>query len=184
MNFINTDIPEVFIIEPTLHQDQRGYFAETYRQNVYQKKLRVNFVQDNLSASTQHVLRGLHYQLEKPQAKLVYVIQGSVLDVAVDIRKNSPTFGQSVVVELTEQNHRQLFVPAGFAHGFVVLSEIVIFTYKCSEYYNIEDEYGIIWNDPDLNIDWRVTSPILSDKDQRLVKLSEIPTNLLPSYQS
>ncbi len=183
MNFTTTNISDVFIIEPTLFKDSRGYFAETYRQNIYTDKLKVNFVQDNISASTKNVLRGLHYQLYQPQAKLVFVIKGAVLDVAVDIRQGSPTFGQHVVVELTEDNHKQLFLPAGFAHGFVVLSDKVVFAYKCSNYYDKESEYGIAWNDPDLDIDWQVTDPILSHKDNHYKTLSEIPSELLPTYK-
>lgn len=182
MKFTSTKIPEVYIIEPTLHGDARGYFSETYRENLYDEKLQVQFVQDNLSSSTKAVLRGLHYQLKKPQAKLVYVIQGAVLDVAVDVRKGSPTFGQYVTVELTDENHLQLFIPEGFAHGFCVLSETAVFAYKCSNYYSQPDEQGIAWNDPMLAIDWKTPNPILSDKDRLLKNLSDMPDELLPQY--
>jgi dTDP-4-dehydrorhamnose 3,5-epimerase len=183
MQYLATSIPEVFIIEPTVHKDQRGYFMETYRENSYHEKLSVNFVQDNLSISSKGVLRGLHYQLTKPQAKLVYVIQGAVLDVAVDVRQGSPTFGQHVAVELTGDNHRQLFVPEGFAHGFCVLSDTVIFAYKCSNYYDKQDEQGIAWDDPDLAINWQALAPILSDKDQHNVTLADMPLAKLPNYK-
>lgn len=184
MQYLATSIPEVFIIEPTVHKDQRGYFMEAYRENSYHEKLSVNFVQDNLSISSKGVLRGLHYQLTKPQAKLVYVIQGAVVDVAVDVRQGSPTFGQHVAVELTGENHRQLFVPEGFAHGFCVLSETVIFAYKCSNYYDKQDEQGIAWNDPQLAINWQTSAPILSDKDQHNVNLADMPLANLPNYKS
>lgn len=182
MKFSQTDIPEVMIIEPTLYKDQRGYFAEMYRQDIYTEKLHVNFVQDNLSISSKDVLRGLHYQLHKPQAKLVHVLKGSVLDVAVDIRYGSPTFGKYVSVELTAENHKQLFMPEGFAHGFIVRSEKVIFSYKCSNYYDPNDEIGIAWNDPTLAIDWQIANPILSDKDRKLRFLSDISLENLPKY--
>ncbi len=171
MKFIPQSIPEVLLIEPTVHGDNRGYFVETFRQNLFEDVLgyQVNFVQDNESKSTKGVLRGLHYQLPPyTQAKLVRVIEGSVLDVAVDIRKSSPTFGQHVAVELMAEDKRQLFVPHGFAHGFVVLSDSATFAYKVDNYYAPRHDRGIAFNDKDLAIDWQLPIDILqlSDKDK------------------
>lgn len=171
MNIIKTDIDEVLIIEPRIFEDARGYFFESFSQQIFEEKVcKTTFVQDNESKSTFGVLRGLHFQ--KPpyaQSKLVRAIQGKVLDVAVDIRRNSPTFGQYVAVELSEENHLQLFVPRGFAHGFVVLSESVIFQYKCDNCYAPQSEGAIAWDDPDLNIDWRISTDkvVLSEKDKQ-----------------
>lgn len=178
MKFIRQKIPEVLLIEPTVHGDSRGYFVETFRQDLFEEALgyKVNFVQDNESKSTKGVLRGLHYQLPPyTQAKLVRVVDGAVLDVAVDIRKSSPTFGQHVVAELTSENKRQLFVPHGFAHGFVVLSDHATFAYKVDNYYAPECDRGIAFNDSDLDIDWQLPSGILqlSDKDQQHPNLSD-----------
>ena len=171
MKFIPQSIPEVLLIEPTVHGDKRGYFVETFRQNLFEDVLsyQVNFVQDNESKSTKGVLRGLHYQLPPyTQAKLVRVIEGSVLDVAVDIRKSSPTFGQHVAVELMAEDKRQLFVPHGFAHGFVVLSDSATFAYKVDNYYAPRHDRGIAFDDKDLAIDWQLPIDILqlSDKDK------------------
>ena len=170
MNVIKTDIEGVVIIEPRIFKDARGYFFESFSERDFCKEVReVRFVQDNESKSSYGVLRGLHFQ--KPpfcQSKLVRVIKGAVLDVAVDIRKGSPTFGKHVAVELTEDNHRQFFVPRGFAHGFSVLSDEVIFQYICDNFYAPQSEGAIAWNDPDLNIDWRIPAEkvILSEKDK------------------
>ena len=171
MKFTPQSIPDVILIEPTTHGDDRGYFVETFRQDLFDKAVgyQVNFIQDNESKSTKGVLRGLHYQLPPyTQAKLVRIIEGSVLDVAVDIRKSSPTFGQYVSVELTAQNKCQLFVPRGFAHGFVVLSESATFTYKVDNYYSPEHDQGIAFNDDQLKIDWQLLTEELqlSDKDK------------------
>ena len=171
MRFIRQVIPEVVLIEPDVHGDSRGYFAEIFRQDLFEEALghKVNFVQDNESKSTKGVLRGLHYQIPPyAQAKLVRVVDGAVLDVAVDIRKSSPTFGQHIVVELTSENKHQLFVPRGFAHGFVVLSDSATFAYKVDNYYALECDRGIAFNDSDLNIDWRLPLGVLqlSDKDR------------------
>jgi len=181
MNFIKTDIPDVVIIEPTVHGDSRGYFVETFRQDKLEKFLnhKVNFIQDNESRSNKGVFRGLHYQLHPAaQTKLVRVIQGSVLDIAVDIRIGSPTFGQSVSVKLTAQNKRQLFVPRGFAHGFLVLEDDTIFAYKVDNYYSPENDRGIAFDDPDLKIDLphEKKELNLSDKDtkQPLLKDAEL----------
>lgn len=170
MNVIKTEIPDVLILEPRVFNDARGYFFESYSQRVFDQEVGlVRFVQDNESKSSYGVLRGLHFQ--KPpfaQAKLVRVIRGRVLDVAVDIRVGSPTYGKWVSCELTEDNHRQFFIPQGFAHGFSVLSETAVFQYKCDNFYNPQSEGAIIWNDPQLNIDWQLPEQdiLLSDKDR------------------
>ena len=178
MKFIPTDIADVIVIEPKVHGDSRGYFTETFRQDKLEEFLgyRVNFCQDNESKSTKGVLRGLHYQLAPyAQTKLVRVIQGCVLDVAVDIRKGSPTFGQHVSVELSAENKRQLFVPRGFAHGFVVLEEDTVFAYKVDNYYSPQNDRGIFFNDEALGIDWILKSDMLnlSDKDKNQPLLNE-----------
>ena len=178
MNFIRTSIPDVIIIEPTVHGDHRGYFVETFRADKLEAFLgyKLNFGQDNESKSSKGVLRGLHYQLAPhAQTKLVRVISGRVLDVAVDIRKNSPTFGQHVAVELTADNKRQMLVPRGFAHGFVVLEDDTIFAYKVDNYYSPECDRGIAFNDPALNIDWMLKTEELklSAKDTTQPKLNE-----------
>jgi dTDP-4-dehydrorhamnose 3,5-epimerase len=160
MKFTSLSIPDVILIEPMIHGDSRGYFMETFRQDLFEKAIgyQVNFIQDNESKSTKGVLRGLHYQLAPyTQAKLIKVIKGSVLDVTVDIRKSSPTFGQHVAIELSEENKHQLFVPHGFAHGFIVLSESAIFSYKVDNYYAPEYDRGIAFNDATLAIDWMLS---------------------------
>ena len=171
MNFVPQVIPEVVLIKPTSHGDSRGYFVETFRQDLFEKAIgyKVDFIQDNESKSTKGVLRGLHYQLPPyAQAKLVRVVEGSVLDVAVDIRKSSSTFGQHVAVELTAENKHQLFVPHGFAHGFVVLSDSATFAYKVNNYYATDHDRGIAFDDSDLGIDWKLPLDMLqlSDKDR------------------
>lgn len=177
MEVIKTAIEGVVILEPRLFKDGRGYFFESFSQREFDEKVRkVNFVQDNESKSSYGVLRGLHFQ--KPpyaQSKLVRVIKGAVLDVAVDIRKGSPTFGQYVAVELTEENHLQFFIPRGFAHGFSVLTDEAIFQYKCDNFYAPQSEGTIAWNDPALNIDWKipVDKIILSDKDRHHERLKD-----------
>ena len=170
MTALETKLQGCFILEPKIFEDHRGYFFESFNQNQFNSLTNTNtrFVQDNESFSTKGVLRGLHYQTgEHAQAKLVRVIQGRVLDVAVDLRAGSPTFSQYVAVELTETNKKQLFIPRGFAHGFVVLSDTAIFSYKCDNFYNKESEGGIIYNDPTLSIDWQLaeSSLIVSEKD-------------------
>ena len=177
MNFIRTNIPDVIIIEPTVHGDDRGYFVETFRADKLEAFLgfKLNFGQDNESKSSRGVLRGLHYQLAPhAQSKLVRVIAGRVLDVAVDIRKNSPTFGQHVAVELSAENKKQLFVPRGFAHGFVVLENDTIFAYKVDNYYSPQCDRGIAFDDENLNIDWILNKEELNlsakDKVQPLLK--------------
>lgn len=178
MNFIRTEIPDVVIIEPVVHGDERGYFVETFRADKLEAFLgySINFCQDNESKSTRGVLRGLHYQLAPDaQTKLVRVIQGSVLDVAVDIRKDSPTFGQHVAVELTGENKRQLLVPRGFAHGFVVLEDDTVFSYKVDSYYSPENDRGVAFDDKDLKIDWQIPHAELklSEKDTKQPRLKE-----------
>ena len=170
MNIIKTDIGGVLILEPRMFKDERGYFYESFSQREFEENVcRTTFVQDNQSMSVYGVVRGLHFQ--KPpfcQSKLVRCIKGAVLDVAVDIRKGSPTFGKYVAVELTEDNHRQFFIPRGFAHGFAVLSEEAVFQYKCDNYYNKESEGAIAWNDEQIAVDWRLPldKVILSEKDK------------------
>lgn len=178
MNVISTLIKGVFIIEPRVFNDPRGYFFESYSQKVFDEKIGpVRFVQDNESYSSYGVLRGLHFQ--KPpfaQSKLVRVISGRVLDVAVDIRRGSPTYGQHVAVELSGENHRQFFIPRGFAHGFVVLSETALFLYKCDNFYAPQSEGAIAWDDPDLAIDWRIPADriLLSEKDRHHPMLKDM----------
>ena len=177
INVIETDIEGVVIIEPKVFADERGYFMETWSQRDFDEQVRpIKFVQDNESKSKYGVLRGLHFQKgEFSQSKLVRVISGRVLDVAVDIRKGSPTFGKHVAVELTGENHRQFFIPRGFAHGFVVLSPEAVFQYKCDNLYAPKEEGAIIWNDPALGIDWQIFSGdvILSEKDTKHPTLAE-----------
>tara|TARA_B100000787_G_scaffold47009_1_gene33733 strand:+ start:59 stop:613 length:555 start_codon:yes stop_codon:yes gene_type:complete len=179
VKFIIQTIPDVLLIEPVIHSDERGYFVETFKQKLLDEALgyKVNFIQDNESKSTSKgVLRGLHFQSPPfSQNKLVRVIKGEVLDVAVDIRRNSPTFGKHVSVELSEKNKKQLFVPRGFAHGFIVLSEGAIFAYKVDAYYSAEHEEGIAYNDKDINIDWRILESeiILSNVDQKYSSLAD-----------
>ena len=178
MNFIRTHIPDVVIIEPTVHGDDRGYFVETFRADKLEEFLgyTINFCQDNESKSSRGVLRGLHYQLHPDaQTKLVRVIQGSVLDVAVDIRKGSPTFGQYIAIELTAENKKQMLVPRGFAHGFVVLEDDTVFAYKVDSYYSPENDRGIAFDDVNLKIDWQIPHAELnlSAKDKVQPKLHE-----------
>ena len=169
MQVINTKITDVKIIEPDVYGDDRGFFLETFSAARYRKVLGIDehFVQDNHSRSQQHVLRGLHFQSQNPQGKLVRTVTGEIFDVAVDIRPESPTFKQWVGVLLSESNKRQLWIPAGLAHGFVVLSEHADFEYKCTEYYDPSSEQCIIWNDPDIDIQWPIEHPILSEKDKQ-----------------
>ena len=177
INVLETEIPGVFIIEPKVFGDARGYFMETWSQRDFDAQVRpIKFVQDNESKSSYGVLRGLHFQKGKDsQSKLVRVLKGRVLDVAVDIRRGSPTFGKHVMVELTGENHRQFFVPRGFAHGFVVLSEEAVFQYKCDNLYAPQSEGAIAWDDPDLGIDWQVPADkvLLSAKDQCHPRLND-----------
>ena len=173
--FKETKIKDVYVVEPKVFGDNRGYFMETYRKEDFDKAgLKYDFVQDNQSKSKRGVLRGLHYQRNFPQAKLVRVISGEVFDVAVDLRKNSPTYGQWVGEILSSENKKMLMVPRGFAHGFMVLSETAEFIYKCDEVYHPEDEGGIMWNDPEVGIKWPSDiEPLLSEKDQKHPSLKE-----------
>lgn len=188
MNIIPTNLPGVIVIEPKVYVDKRGFFLETFREDVLlQAGINVHFVQDNHTRSSQGVLRGLHYQMTQTQGKLVRVATGSVFDVVVDVRSGSPTFGQWFGTELNEDNIKMIYVPPGFAHGFVVLSETTDFIYKCTDYYHPESEQGIAWDDPDLNIDWSVAEIAekisLSDKDKQNVKLKDQPAEKLPAYK-
>jgi len=169
VKIVPTEIPDVLIIEPRIFGDDRGFFYESYNEKAFTEKtgVAVHFVQDNHSRSTQNVLRGLHYQIQQAQGKLVRAISGTVFDVAVDLRKKSPTFGQSVSCLISAENKRQIWVPPGFAHGFLVVSETAEFLYKTTDYYAPQYERSLLWNDPDLAIDWPLTTdPILSAKDQ------------------
>lgn len=174
MKFLPTALPEVIVVEPDVFGDARGFFLESYHERKYREGgIPGPFVQDNHSRSAKGVLRGLHAQLKKPQGKLVRVLRGSVLDVAVDIRPGSPTFGRWVSAELTGENHKQLWIPPGFAHGFATLSETADFAYKCTDFYDPADEIGILWSDPALGIDWRLSEPLLSKKDAAFPTLKE-----------
>ena len=177
MNFTRLEIPELILCEPKILSDERGYFSETFRQDKLEEFLgySVNFCQENESKSSYGVLRGLHYQLTPyAQTKLVRVLQGAVLDVSVDLRKDSPTFGKHIVIELSEENKKQFWVPPGFAHGFVVLSDTADFEYKCTDYYDPSDEGCILWSDPDLNIPWPIANPVLSTKDESAKRLVDL----------
>jgi dTDP-4-dehydrorhamnose 3,5-epimerase len=183
MPFITTDIPGLLVFESKVITDSRGYFLESYNQNNFTERgIDVKFVQDNESSSRYGVIRGLHYQLAPyAQAKLIRVFEGAILDVAVDIRKNSPTFGKSFSIELTSDNKKQLYIPAGFAHGFSVLSEKAVVFYKCDGFYNKESEGGILFNDPQLNIDWKIPAgkAIISDKDKLLPLFADCKNNFV-----
>ncbi|KAB2840735.1 dTDP-4-dehydrorhamnose 3,5-epimerase [bacterium] len=163
------EIPEVILVEPRVFPDVRGHFLEVYHQEKYfSAGIRARFVQDNFSSSVKNTLRGLHYQSKRPQAKLVSAIQGHIFDVAVDIRPHSPTFGKWVGAYLSGEDRRQLFIPEGFAHGFCVLSDFAAVLYKCSDYYDPDDDRGVLWSDPQIAIPWPVQRPVLSEKDARL----------------
>jgi dTDP-4-dehydrorhamnose 3,5-epimerase len=185
MRRIDTSLPGVFILEPVLLSDQRGWFMESYNQRLMAEiGITDVFVQDNQSSSFRNAVRGLHYQLVFPQAKLCRVLKGEVIDTVVDIRRGSPSFGQWVSVRLTAENRRQVYVPRGFAHGFAVMSEDAEFFYKCSEFYHPDDERGIRWNDPDLKVDWQVPeAPIVSEKDAHLPCLGQVPSSNLPTFE-
>ena len=184
MNFISQSIKDVLLIEPTMHSDGRGYFIETFRQDLLEEAIgyKVNFIQDNESKSTKGVLRGLHFQIEPyTQAKLVRVIEGSVMDVVVDIRKLSPSFGRHLTIELSAQNKHQLFIPRGFAHGFMALTDSATFIYKVDNYYSQIHERGICFNDKHLDINWGLPDEMLkiSDKDKQLPSLDDLEKNIL-----
>lgn len=184
MNIIETNLPGILIIEPRVFGDQRGFFLETFQAERYaQAGMKLDFVQDNISRSSQGVLRGLHYQLQHTQGKLVWVTRGTVFDVAIDVRYGSPTFGQVASVILDDQNHRQFYIPPGFAHGFCVLSDQADFLYKCTDYYHPTSEQGICWDDPDLAIDWPIDTPVLSEKDRVYSRLKDKNKQQLPLYE-
>ena len=180
MKVSKTKLEGVLLIEPDVYQDERGFFFESYNFRRYAEHgIRTNFVQDNHSRSVKNTLRGLHYQINPGQDKLVRVIMGEVFDVAVDIRFGSPTFGQWVGYYLSAENKLQMYIPVGFAHGFCVVSEVAEFEYKCSDYYSPPDERGIMWNDPDLGINWPVKNPILSPKDRQNTPFRKIEKNFV-----
>ncbi len=183
MELIQTPIPGLIVIQPKVFGDERGYFLETYSKSRYDNVgISTDFVQDNVSYSAQGILRGLHFQNPNGQGKLVTVLDGEVFDVAVDIRYGSPTFGKWFGLFLTSESKRQLWVPAGFAHGFVVTSETALFLYKCDNYYQPQAEFSILWNDPDIGIEWPVENPRLSSKDQHAKRLRDINAADLPQF--
>lgn len=185
MKVIETALAGALILEPQVFGDARGFFYESYNKAKWiEAGIDVAFVQSNVSRSARGVLRGLHYQWPHPQGKLVSVLEGEVYDVAVDIRRGSPTFGQSVGVMLTADNHRHFWVPEGFAHGFCVLSEFATFTYQCTALYDPKADAGIRWNDAALGIDWPLSEPLLSDKDRKTPLLEDVPPERLPVYDS
>lgn len=181
MKITETAIPDVWVLEPTVHGDERGYFMETFRQSYFEERgINLSFVQDNQSRSVRGTLRGLHYQLQFPQGKLARILSGEVFDVAVDIRRSSPTFGQWVGEVLSADNKKQLWIPPGFAHGFYVLSESAELSYKCTEYYHPEDDHSIAWDDSDIAVQWPTgdkleAKPLLSEKDRNACPLHEAP---------
>jgi dTDP-4-dehydrorhamnose 3,5-epimerase len=182
MKIIPTKLDGALIIEPDVFKDNRGFFMETYRKSRYlDAGIDCDFVQDNYSFSIQRTLRGLHYQIQHPQAKLVQVFSGEVFDVAIDIRPQSPTFAQWVGIHLSEANRRQFFIPEGFAHGFCVLSDTARFSYKCSRVYMPQDEGGILWSDPQIDIDWPISDPIVSAKDAVYPHLADLERSNLPA---
>ncbi|MBY0474169.1 MAG: dTDP-4-dehydrorhamnose 3,5-epimerase [Nitrosomonas sp.] len=183
MKIIETRLPGVVVFEPKVFRDQRGFFVETFRESaLLEAAINETFVQDNHSRSSKGILRGLHYQLFQPQGKLVRVSRGKVFDVAVDVRKDSPTFGQWFGTILDDENLRMIYVPPGYAHGFVVLSEVADFIYRCTNYYHAESEQSIAWNDPDIGIEWPVSDVALSTKDQSAPNLSQQELEKLPNY--
>jgi dTDP-4-dehydrorhamnose 3,5-epimerase len=183
MKLVQTELEGVVVIEPRVFEDPRGFFMETFHRERYEALgIREDFCQDNLSFSSCNTLRGLHYQFPHAQAKLVQVLQGEIFDVAVDIRRGSPTYGRAVGVTLSGQNRRQMFIPKGFAHGFCVLSETALFAYKCSDFYAPDCDLGVRWCDPAIGIRWPVADPLLSAKDRQLPLLTDIPPERLPVF--
>ncbi len=183
MKVTDSKLQGVKIIEPMVFGDERGYFMESWQHNRYKELgIKETFVQSNVSKSAKGVLRGLHFQNPNPQGKLVYVLSGEVYDVAVDIRVGSPTFGQHEGIILSEKNHKQFYVPEGFAHGFCVLSETATFAYMCTNYYSPKDEASLLWNDEALGIDWPLDSPSLSEKDSKALKLNDFDVDKLPQF--
>ena len=173
---------DVILFKPRIYNDDRGYFFESFKDNLFDDfGLNLKFVQDNeVYSNNPGIIRGLHYQLERPQGKLVHVISGAIKDVSVDIRINSPQFGESIIIDLDSKSHNMVYIPEGFAHGYLVIEKNTIVQYKCTDYYNPESEFGIFWNDKDLNIDWGVSDPLLSKKDSNLPKLKDQIN--LPTY--
>jgi len=185
MNVKETKLPGVLLFEPDVFSDERGFFLETWNSMRYENAgIKDSFVQDNVSFSTKGVLRGLHFQYPQSQGKLVQVLSGEVVDVAVDICKDSLTFGQWISEILSDANHRQMYIPSGFAHGYCVTSETAVFSYKCTDFYNPASEGGIVWNDPDINIDWPIKEPVLSLKDAGFPRLRDIRPEKLPQLGS
>lgn len=185
MERLETSLPGVVELRHKIFRDKRGFFLETYHQaNFARLGIRDCFVQDNHSSSTRGTLRGLHYQLSHPQAKLCRVVEGEALDVAVDIRVGSPNFGKWTSVLLSAKEQNQIYIPIGFAHGFLALTDTVQFLYKCSDFYDPKDERGILWSDPDLSISWGIANPVVSEKDAKYSKLAEVLSDLLPRYRS
>ena len=183
MNVIQTELPGVLIIEPQVFGDQRGYFLETWSQTRYEEAGIIGpFVQDNVAFSRKGILRGLHLQHPRSQGKLVQVLSGEVIDVVVDVRVGSASFGRWVAERLSESNHRQIYIPPGLAHGYCVVSETALFSYKCTDFYSPATELGIIWNDPDLGIDWSVAAPVVSPKDAGHPRLRDISDDKLPHF--
>lgn len=184
MKFIETSLPGCVVIEPQVFGDSRGFFYESYNEAKYREAgIDRRFVQSNVSRSARGVLRGLHYQWPHPQGKLVSVLEGEVYDVAVDIRRGSPTFGHWAGIMLTAENHRHFWIPEGFAHGFCVLSEFATFSYQCTDLYDAKADGGVRWNDPAIGIDWPVSGPLLSDKDSKAPLLADVSPDRLPEYR-
>lgn len=183
MKFTPAAIPDIVIVEPDVHKDPRGIFMEIHHAKKYADGgIKEVFVQDNISNSIKNTLRGLHCQMKNPQGKLMSVLEGEIFDVAVDIRKNSPTFKKWFGIELSSENHKQVYIPPGFAHGFFVLSPSALVCYKCTQFYDPKDETGIYWNDPSINIQWPHFDPLLSDKDKVSKKIDEL-LDILPHYK-
>jgi dTDP-4-dehydrorhamnose 3,5-epimerase len=185
LKVLATELPGVLVVEPKVFGDARGFFLENWNGARYEEHgIAGHFVQDNLSFSRRGVLRGLHFQNPDQQGKLVYVLEGEVYDVAVDIRAGSPTFGEWVAVTLSSENKRQFYVPEGFAHGFLVTSDAALFAYKCTARYNAEAEASVLWNDPEIGVEWPVEAPVLSDKDRTAPPLAEMSPDRLPVYEA
>ena len=184
MNVIETKLPGVLVLEPDVFSDDRGFFLETWSSTRYEELgIKGPFVQDNVSFSKKGTLRGLHFQYPQSQGKLVQILSGEVVDVVVDIRKESPTFSQWISEVLSGANHRQMYIPPGLAHGFCVISDTAVFSYKCTDFYNPATENGIIWNDPDLNINWPIKEPVLSPKDANYPRLKDLRPDKLPHFR-
>jgi dTDP-4-dehydrorhamnose 3,5-epimerase len=183
--FMNTSFPGVILVKPDIYKDPRGFLMEIFHQEKYAENgIHQAFVQDNFSHSKKDTIRGLHYQLKNPQGKLVYVIKGEIFDVIVDIRRGSPTFGKWLGAILSAENRHQIYIPEGFAHGFCVMSETADVIYKCTDFYNPDDNFGILWSDRALGIDWPVKTPTVSDKDNSNPSLDDLPEGSLPVYKS